>query len=36
MDVSSPTFHNHLRKAQRRLLDELFEDGRRARRLDQG
>ncbi|MFW5916976.1 MAG: bacterio-opsin activator domain-containing protein [Halorubrum sp.] len=26
MDVSSPTFHNHLRKAQRRLLDELFED----------
>jgi len=24
MDVSSPTFHNHLRKAQRRLLDELF------------
>jgi len=35
MDVSSPTFHNHLRKAQRRLLDELFEDGRRARRPDQ-
>jgi len=32
MDVSSPTFHNHLRKAQRGLLDELFEDGRRARR----
>ncbi|WP_128905608.1 bacterio-opsin activator domain-containing protein [Halorubrum amylolyticum] len=35
MDVSSPTFHNHLRKAQRRLLDELFEDGRRARRPGQ-
>ncbi|PAU84614.1 bacterio-opsin activator [Halorubrum salipaludis] len=34
MDVSSPTFHNHLRKAQRRLLDELFEDGRRTRRPD--
>ncbi|WP_050031821.1 bacterio-opsin activator domain-containing protein [Halorubrum halophilum] len=34
MDVSSPTFHNHLRKAQRRLLDELFEDGRRGRRTD--
>ncbi|WP_144920552.1 bacterio-opsin activator domain-containing protein [Halorubrum salsamenti] len=32
MGVSSPTFHNHLRKAQRGLLDELFEDGRRARR----
>ncbi|PHQ39650.1 bacterio-opsin activator [Halorubrum persicum] len=31
MGVSSPTFHNHLRKAQRRLLDELFEDARRAR-----
>lgn len=29
MDVSSPTFHNHLRKAQRALLDELFEDKRR-------
>ena len=27
MDVSSPTFHNHLRKAQRELLDALFEDG---------
>ena len=26
MDVSSPTFHNHLRKAQRALLDTLFED----------
>jgi predicted DNA binding protein len=25
MDVSSPTFHNHLRKAQRALLDGLFE-----------
>jgi len=36
MDVSSPTFHNHLRKAQRRLLDELFEDGQRARRVGQG
>jgi len=34
MDVSSPTFHNHLRKAQRRLLNELFEDGRGARRPD--
>ncbi|MUW15624.1 bacterio-opsin activator, partial [Halorubrum sp. CBA1125] len=29
MEVSSPTFHNHLRKAQRALLDGLFEDGRR-------
>ncbi|EMA68312.1 Bacterio-opsin activator HTH domain protein [Halorubrum aidingense JCM 13560] len=29
MDVSSPTFHNHLRKAQRALLDGLFEDERR-------
>jgi len=28
MDVSSPTFHNHLRKAQRVLLDGLFEDER--------
>ena len=28
MDVSSPTFHNHLRKAQRALLETLFEDGR--------
>ncbi|GAA0535159.1 bacterio-opsin activator domain-containing protein [Halorubrum ejinorense] len=27
MGVSSPTFHNHLRKAQRALLDGLFEDG---------
>ncbi|SFR48814.1 MULTISPECIES: bacterio-opsin activator domain-containing protein [Halorubrum] len=27
MDVSSPTFHNHLRKAQRALLDGVFEDG---------
>jgi len=36
MDVSSPTFHNHLRKAQRGLLDELFEDNRRARRPDRG
>ncbi|MFC7187193.1 bacterio-opsin activator domain-containing protein [Halorubrum yunnanense] len=26
MDVSSPTFHNHLRKAQRALLDGLFEE----------
>ncbi len=26
MDVSSPTFHNHLRKAQRVLLDSLFEN----------
>ncbi|SDF29302.1 hypothetical protein SAMN04488067_103111 [Halorubrum xinjiangense] len=26
MDVSSPTFHNHLRKAQRALLDGVFED----------
>ncbi|GAB6879153.1 bacterio-opsin activator domain-containing protein [Halorubrum gandharaense] len=25
MGVSSPTFHNHLRKAQRALLDALFE-----------
>ena len=25
MDVSSPTFHNHLRKAERALLDTLFE-----------
>ncbi|WP_256403314.1 bacterio-opsin activator domain-containing protein [Halorubrum salinum] len=32
MDVSSPTFHNHLRKAQRALLDGLFEDERRLRR----
>lgn len=29
MDVSSPTFHNHLRKAQRVLLDTLFETDRR-------
>jgi hypothetical protein len=29
MDVSSPTFHNHLRKAQRALLDGLFERERR-------
>lgn len=29
MDISSPTFHNHLRKAQRVLLDGLFEDDRR-------
>lgn len=29
MDVSSPTFHNHLRKAQRALLDGLFEEERR-------
>jgi len=28
MDVSSPTFHNHLRKAQRALLETLFEDDR--------
>jgi len=34
MGVSSPTFHNHLRKAQRRLLDGLFEDGPRTRRAD--
>ena len=26
MDVSSPTFHNHLRKAQRALLDGVFEE----------
>ncbi|TKX75170.1 bacterio-opsin activator [Halorubrum sp. GN11_10-6_MGM] len=26
MDVSSPTFHNHLRKAQRALLDGVFEN----------
>lgn len=26
MDVSSPTFHNHLRKAERALLETLFED----------
>ncbi|MFC6770268.1 bacterio-opsin activator domain-containing protein, partial [Halorubrum pallidum] len=32
MDVSSPTFHNHLRKAQRALLDGLFEDERRLER----
>ncbi len=25
MDVSSPTFHNHLRKAQRALLDAVFD-----------
>ncbi|WP_138005181.1 bacterio-opsin activator domain-containing protein [Halalkalirubrum salinum] len=25
MDISSPTFHNHLRKAQRALLDAVFE-----------
>ena len=30
MDVSSPTFHNHLRKAERALLETLFEEtGRR-------
>lgn len=35
MGVSSPTFHNHLRKAQRALLDELFEgeSEQRARRV---
>ena len=27
MGVSSPTFHNHLRKAQRALLDGVFENG---------
>jgi len=32
MGVSSPTFHNHLRKAQRALLDGLFEDGQRRER----
>ncbi|WP_048078258.1 helix-turn-helix domain-containing protein, partial [Halorubrum sp. AJ67] len=26
MGVSSPTFHNHLRKAQRALLDGVFEE----------
>lgn len=26
LDISSPTLHNHLRKAQRSILDELFED----------
>ena len=26
MDVSSPTFHNHLRKAERALLETLFEE----------
>jgi predicted DNA binding protein len=31
MDVSSPTFHNHLRKAQRALLDGLFEEENRER-----
>jgi len=31
MDVSSPTFHNHLRKAQRALLDGLFEGDHRER-----
>ncbi|GAB7008582.1 bacterio-opsin activator domain-containing protein [Halorubrum trueperi] len=31
MDVSSPTFHNHLRKAQRALLDGLFEGDRHER-----
>jgi predicted DNA binding protein len=31
MDVSSPTFHNHLRKAQRALLDGLFEEDHRER-----
>ncbi|WP_418285146.1 bacterio-opsin activator domain-containing protein [Halorubrum sp. DTA46] len=29
MGVSSPTFHNHLRKAQRALLDGLFEEEQR-------
>ncbi|MES3161402.1 MAG: bacterio-opsin activator domain-containing protein, partial [Halorubrum sp.] len=29
MEVSSPTFHNHLRKAQRALLDTLFDDEKR-------
>ena len=29
MDISSPTFHNHIRKAQRALLDGLFENDRR-------
>jgi len=32
MEVSSPTFHNHLRKAQRALLDGLFEGEHRKRR----
>lgn len=32
MDVSSPTFHSHLRKAQRALLDGLFEEQHRERR----
>lgn len=26
LDISSPTLHNHLRKAQRSVLDELFEE----------
>ena len=26
LDISSPTLHNHLRKAQRSILDELFDD----------
>jgi predicted DNA binding protein len=29
MDVSSPTLHNHLRRAQQRLLTALFEGERR-------
>jgi predicted DNA binding protein len=32
MGVSSPTFHNHLRKAQRALLDGLFDEEHRERR----
>ncbi|OYR50124.1 bacterio-opsin activator domain-containing protein [Halorubrum sp. Ea8] len=32
MEVSSPTFHNHLRKAQRALLDGLFDEEYRERR----
>lgn len=31
MDVSPPTMHQHLRKAQRALLDEFFAEGGRAR-----
>lgn len=31
LGISSPTLHNHLRKAQRSILSELFEDGGTAR-----
>ena len=36
MDVSSPTFHNHLRKAERTIFDALFEPAsNRVRREDE-